>query len=138
MNTQKLALGGLAGGIIYFLLGYVFYELLLKDFFANNGMSANMDAMVWWAMIAGNLVAGLLLTYILSKAGVATPGRGATMGFIVGLLMGLSFDLIMYGLGQGISKKGIAADVAVGAVMSAIAGAVIAWILGSGKKVAVV
>jgi hypothetical protein len=138
MNSQKFLLGGIAGGVVYFLLGYVFYGLLLKNFFADNGMTADMDNMIWWAMIAGNLAGGLLLAYILSKAGVVSAGGGAAMGFIIGLLMSLSFDLIMYGIGHGMTLKGIAGDVAVSAVMPAIAGAVVGGVLGMGKKTVVV
>ncbi|HKB44759.1 MAG TPA: hypothetical protein VKC90_10220 [Chitinophagaceae bacterium] len=134
MNAQKFLLGGIVGGVVYFLLGYVFYGLLLKTFFADNGMAANMDTMIWWAMIVGNLAGGLLLAYVLSKAGVASAGGGAATGFVVGLLMSLSFDLIMYGIGHGMTLKGIAGDVAVSAIMSAIAGAIVGAILGMGKR----
>jgi hypothetical protein len=134
MNSQKFIVGGVVGGILYFLLGYVFYGLMLKSFFDSNGMAVNMDNMVWWAMIVGNFAGGFLLAYILSKGNVATAGAGAGVGFIVGLLMSLSFDLMMYGVGKGMSLKGIAADVALAAVMTAIIGAVVAWVLGMSKK----
>lgn len=138
MNLQKTFLGGIVGGIVYFLLGYVFYGLLLKKFFESNGMPAvDMDKMVWWAMIVGNLAGGFLLAYILGKANASSAGTGAGIGFVVGLLMSLSFDLIMYGVGQNhMSAKAIAADVAVSAVMSAIAGAIVAAVMGMGKKAA--
>ena len=134
MNLQKTIVGGIVAGILYFLLGYVFYGLLLKDFFATNGMAVDMDAMVWWALIVGNLAGGLLLAYILGKAGASTAAAGAGIGFVVGLLMSLSWDLIMYATGHGMSTTGIAADVAVSAVMSAIVGAVVAAVMGMGKK----
>lgn len=133
MNSQKFLLGGVVGGILFFLLGYVFYGLLLKDFFANNGMATNMDTFVWWALVAGNLAGGFLLAYILGKANTSSAGAGAGTGFVVGLLMSLSFDLMMYSFGQGLTTKGMIADIAVSAVMSAIVGAVIGAILG-GKK----
>ena len=137
MNSNKFLLGGIAGGIVFFLLGYVFYGLLFKDFFAGNGMDANMDNFVWWAMIAGNLASGFLFAYILSKANVSSAAGGASIAFVAGLLMSLGFDLVMYGVGQGLSTlKGLAADVAISAVMSAITGAVIGWVYGMGKKAA--
>ena len=134
MNSQKFIVGGVVGGILYFLLGYVFYGLLLKSFFDSNGMAVNMDNMVWWAMIIGNLAGGFLLAYILSKGSVSTAGGGAGTGFVVGLLMSLSFDLVMYGIGKGMSLKGVAADVAAAAVMTAIIGAVVGWVLGMSKR----
>lgn len=134
MNSQKFVVGGIVGGILYFLLGYVFYGLMLKSFFDSNGMAVNMDNMVWWAMIVGNVAGGFLLAYIFSKGGVSTASGGAGTGFVVGLLMSLSFDLVMYGIGKGMSLKGIAADVATAAVMTAIIGAVVGWVLGMSKK----
>lgn len=135
MNSNKFLIGGIVGGILYFLLGYVFYGLLLKNFFNENGMATNMDTIIWWALVAGNIAGGLLLAYILGKANASTAGSGAGIGFVVGLLMGLSFDLMMYSFGKGLTTKGMIADVVVGAVMSAIVGAVIGAILG-GKKAA--
>ena|SRR5689334_8881829 len=134
MNSQKFVVGGIVGGVLYFLLGYVFYGLLLKSFMDSNGMAVNMETITWWAMIVGSLASGFLLTYVLSKAGVATAGGGAGTGFIVGLLMSLSTDLLMYGIGHGMTLKGIAGDVAAAAVMTAIIGAVVGWVLGMSKK----
>lgn len=136
MNLQKTIVGGIVGGIVYFLLGYVFYGLLLKSFFDSNGMAVDMDNMVWWAMIVANLAAGLLLAFILGKAKATTMGAGAGTGFVVGLLMAVTFDLSMYAIGHGMSTTGIAADVAVSAVVAAITGAVIAAVSGMGNKAA--
>ena len=135
MNSQKFIVGGIVGGILYFVLGYVFYGLLLKSFFDTNGMVVDMDKMVWWAMIVGNLAGGFLLAYILTKANVSTAAGGAATGFVVGLLMSLSFDLLMYAIGHGMTEmKGIAADIAVSAVLTAIIGAIVGWVLGMSKK----
>jgi hypothetical protein len=136
MNSQKFILGGIVGGILYFLLGYVFYGTLLKSFFDENGMAVDMTKMIWWAMAVGNLAGGFLLAYIVGKANANGAGSGAGVGLVVGLLMQLSFDLIMYGIGKGMTMQAIAADVAVGAVMSAIVGATIGWVYGMRKAVA--
>lgn len=140
MNLQKLAIGSVAGGVVYFLLGYLCYGVLLKDFFDSNtnpNFVADMEKMTWWALILGNLFSGALLAYIFGKANVSTAGGGASTGFVVGLLVALSFDLIMYGVLHSTTIKAVAADVAVSAVMSAIAGAVVGWVLGMGKKASV-
>jgi hypothetical protein len=138
MNSQKFFLGGIVGGIVYLLLGWLIYGMLLRDFMSNNMsspgiMKADAD-MIWWALIAGNISMGFLLTYVLGKAKVGSAGAGASVGFMLGLLMSLSFDLIMFATSNVMSSlKGLAVDVAVSAVMSAIAGAVVGAILG-GKK----
>src|SRR6266513_2214702 len=128
MNSQKFIVGGIVGGIVFFLLGWLTYGLLLKDFMANNlsnSMRADADT-IWWALILGQVAGGFLLAYVIGKAGATSAGSWAGVGFIVGLLVCLSYDLTMYGVSTTIaSLKGLAADVAVSAVMSAIVGAVV-------------
>jgi len=135
MNSQKFLLGGVVGGVLYFLLGWVIYGMLMKDFFATNGATMKADAdLVWWALIVGNLAGGFLLAYVIGKGSVSA-GSGAGTGFILGLLISLSFDLITYATAASApSLKGIAADVATSAVMSAIVGAVVGAVMARGKK----
>jgi hypothetical protein len=135
MNSSKFFLGGIVGGIVYFFLGYLFYGLLLKSFFDANATPTDMGKMIWWALIVGNLLMGFLLSYIIGKANAASMGSGAGIGFVVGLLMGFSFDLMMYSMGNGMSNlKAIGVDAITAAVISAIAGAAIGWVYGMGKK----
>jgi hypothetical protein len=140
MNSQKFIVGGLVGGIVYLLLGWLLYGMLLKDFMANNlSTSMRSDAeTIWWSLILGQLAGGFLLAYVIGKAGAVSAGAGAGVGFIVGLLSCLGFDLTMYGVSTTItSLKGLAADVAVFAVMSAIVGGVVGLVMGMSKKTVV-
>jgi len=134
MNS-KFFLGGIVGSIVYLLLGWVIYGMLLKDFMTSNGatMKANSD-MVWWALIVGNVALGFLLAYVIGR-GAASVGSGAGTGFVVGLLVTLGFDLIMYATSTNAgSLKLIAADVAASAVLSAIVGAVVGGVMATSKK----
>ena len=79
MNAKKFLIGGLAGGIIYFFLGYLFYGKLLSDFFHNNGGTATgvnkvMDQIEWWSLILGNVFSGCLLSYVFVKSKVNSAG----------------------------------------------------------------
>src|SRR5574338_258604 len=126
MNSNKFFLGGIVGGVVYFVLGYLFYGLLLKSFFDANATPVDMSKMVWWALIVANLLAGFLFSYIIGKANATGMGSAAGIGFVAGLLMALSFDLMSYSMGNGMANlKAIAVDAITGAVMSAIAGAAI-------------
>jgi hypothetical protein len=137
MNTNKFLVGGIAGGIVYFVLGYVLYGLLFKSYFADNGMSVDMSKMEWWAMILSCLAMGFLFAFVLGKANANSLSGGAGVAFVVGLLMSLSFDLGMYSMGQGLTKlTALCVDVVLGAVMAAITGAAIAWVNSMGKKAA--
>ncbi|MFI5185889.1 MAG: hypothetical protein ACHQF0_04145 [Chitinophagales bacterium] len=134
MNS-KFIVGGIVGGIAYFILGWVIYGMLLKDFFTSNGatMKPNSD-MVWWALIVGNLAMGFLLAYVIGK-GSASAGSGAATGFVLGLLITVGYDLIMYATAANAGTlKGIAADIAVSAVLSAIVGAIVGAVMGMSKK----
>jgi len=140
MNTNKFLIGGIVGGIAYFLLGWLVYGMLLMDFMTNNGgtatgvMKAQGD-MIWWALILGNLLSGFALAYVLSKAGATSVTAGATVGAVFGLLVCAAFDFTMYGTSNIMSMKGMAADICASTVMSAIVGAIVGGVLGSGRKV---
>ena len=141
MNSQKFIVGGVVGGIVNFILGWLVYGMLLKDFMASNASSGIMRAdsdMIWWALIVGNLCVGFLLAYVIGKGGAASAAKGAAVGFVVGLLVSLGYDLIMYATSTVMtSLKGVAADVAGSALISAITGAVVGWVLGMSKKTVV-
>lgn len=135
MNTKKILIGAIVGGIVYFLLGYLFYGKLLTDFFAKNAGSATgvnraMDQFVWWSLIVGNLFMGLLLSYVFVKSNVRSVSAGLTTGFVVGLFSSASYDFVAYATSNLMNTTGLLGDVATFAVMSAIAGAVIAWVGG--------
>ena len=141
MNSQKFIVGGIAGGIANFILGWLIYGMLLKDFMASNtqaGLMRSQSDMIWWALIVGNLAFGFLLAYVIGKSSTASAGQGAGVGFVIGLLVCLGYDLITYATTTMVSSlKVVAADVAATAVMSAIAGAVVGFVLGMSKKAVV-
>lgn len=139
MNTKNFMVGGLVGGVVYFLLGWLFYGNLMTQFFRDNpGTATNverpMDQMVWWALILGHLLFGFLLSYIFAKSGVSTLTNGLVTGAVVGFLMCSAVDLTMYGTTNISSKKGVVADIAIFTVMSAIVGAVIGAVNGALNK----
>ncbi len=142
MNTKKFLIGGLVGGIVYFLLGYVFYGNLLSDFFAKNAGTAKevqraMDQFVWWSLALGNVLGGCLLAYVFIKSNVSTVGSGLVTGAAIGLLVAGSFDFIMYATSNIMNTTGLLGDIGTFTVMSAIAGAIVAWVCGLVGKAAV-
>ncbi len=142
MNTNKILLGALAGGVVYFLLGWLVYGILLADF-ANaypelkpeSVTDITRSPMVMWAMAAGCLVYGLLLAVIFGRwASISTFAAGAKAGAVIALLMALAFDLIWYSLLKTISLNGVLIDPLIACVLGAITGGVIGWVLGYGNK----
>lgn len=141
MNTNKILLAGLAGGAVYFFLGWLLYGMLLMSFFeahqgagAAGATRAETD-MVWWAMILGNLAAGMVLAIIFGRwANISTVKTGAAAGAVIAGLVALSYDLMIYSTTTMSDLTGVLADVVVYAIMGAAAGAVVAWVLGYQKK----
>ncbi len=141
MNTNKFLLSGIAGAVAYFLLGWLAYGMLLMDFFTKHagpaiGVSRAAENMLYLYLILGNLLFGFLLAYIFSKAAVVTVSNGLVTGAIVGFLACASFGCISYATTWVSSRTSVVADVATFTVISAIAGAVVAWVAGMGKKAA--
>jgi TM2 domain-containing membrane protein YozV len=142
MSSQKFILAGIVAGILFFVLGYVLYGMLLANFFNDNLWSPGImkdKPEPMWALVLGQLAGGFFLAYIVGKAGATSLGAGATVGFVAGLLICLSFDLTFYGVGKfyvAAPLKGIATDVIISAIVSAIGGAGAAWVYGMKRAVA--
>ena len=51
MNTTKTFIGGIAGGVIYFLLGYLIYGMLLANYMRSFVRGVDRDG----AMFSGRL-----------------------------------------------------------------------------------
>ncbi len=133
---KKVLLPGIAGAVVYFLLGYLFYGVLFKDAMSSHipGVDRPMEEMVWWSMILGNLSFGLLLAYVIAKPGSASAMSGAMTGAVVGLLMSASYDLMMFATTHLLSEKMIVQDIAISVVMSIITGAVVGGVNAMGAK----
>ena len=128
-----------AGGITYFILGFVIWGLFLED-----AMRPHMNVYpglmnvvpIWAPLILANLVTAFLLAYILDNwAQVRTFGGGAKAGAIIAFLQTLSFQLMFLAF-MNIHKDYIPpiVDVVVATVMGAITGGVIGLVLGMMNK----
>lgn len=137
MDIKKFLIGGIIGGILLFLIGWLVYGILLSDFMKTHpGTAQGVDRaeMNMMYLVFGNLLMGFLLTYIFLKANVNTLSGGLVTAGIIGFLMTASYDSVMYATTNIASKKMILADVIAFTVMAAIAGAVIGMVLGKLNK----
>ncbi len=136
MDMKKLFTGTITGAVVFFLLGWLVYDKLLFDFIRSNpgekGLIGRTDIKFAF-LIAGQVLHGLLLAYIIVRAKVNGLGGGLIAGAVVGFLMAAAIDLTIYGTSLVMSKKGMAADVLGATIISAIAGAVIAAVIGEKK-----
>lgn len=138
MKTNKILLGGLAGGVAFFLLGWLVYGVLLMNYMmANSNQCASrpMQEMVWWAMILSNLAYGFLLSIVFSWSNTKGIMAGAKVAVIIGLLLSTSIDLSFYAMSTMYQTlTPIFVDIIAYSCMSAITGVIIAWAMGMGKK----
>ncbi|MEI6695008.1 MAG: hypothetical protein WCO13_02975 [Bacteroidota bacterium] len=138
MKTKKILLGGVIGGITYFFLGWLVYGILLNDFMMlnyNQCSARPMEGMIWWAMILSNLACGMLLSLIFSWINTKGVISGIKHGGIIGLLIAVSMDFSLYSMSttfQNISA--VFVDIITYSFMMAIAGAMIAWVMGLVKE----
>jgi hypothetical protein len=133
---MKVLRGTIFGGIAFFLLGFLVWGLALAgamERLYDSTLNRPNDEIVWWAMIASNIVLALLLTLTLKWAGAKNAIDGLKIGAIFGGLYALSFDLGMYSMTTMIiGMEGIFLDLIAYLVVTPITGLII--VLTWGKK----
>jgi hypothetical protein len=140
MDSKKFVIGTLVGGISFFLLGYLFYGVVMNGFFMKHsvapaGSMRGMNDFLWWSLILGNLAGGALLAWIFLKLGnVRSFGSGFSTGATIGFFVSLSMDLIIYATQLSSDLTGTLTDVVIGLVMNGIVGGIIGVVLGMGVK----
>lgn len=84
MNSKNFIVGGLVGGIVNFLLGWLFYGNLFAE-----QLSSNMEPNLVMIFL-GCMSVGFFMSYIFNKwAGVNSMNSGLTAGAIFGLFNAL-------------------------------------------------
>ena len=138
--VARILAATVAGGIVFFVLGFVIYGLILDQMVMKPNMITYAGLMnetpVWIPLVMANLVSALLLAYIFDKwAGIRTFMGGLQGGAVVMFLIALSFQL-MFAAFMNLSKNYIpaVADVVGSTVMGAIGGGVIGQVLGMMNK----
>ena len=139
MLTRVLA-ATVAGGIAFFVLGFVIYGLILDPMVMRPNMVTYAGLMketpTWIPLILSNFVSAFLLAYIFDKwATISTFIGGLKGGAIVWFLISLAYQLMFVAF-MNLSKNYIPpiADVAGSIVMGAIGGGVIGQVLGMMNK----
>jgi hypothetical protein len=137
MNT-KMLLGGVIGGVVFFLLGWLIYGMLLAGTMEGVQCMRPHDAVLLPWIFIGNLFTGLFISYVFSRMGTVNSfASGAMTGAIMGLLVSLGFECLNYGTTTMMTEPtGIIMSSIIAAVMWAVVGGVVGWWLGRRVKVA--
>lgn len=137
MNNSKFLIGTLVGGVVFFILGFVVYAILLESFFTAHAGSATgvmKTEMQYWPLFLGNLAHAALLSFIFLKwANIKTFGAGFSAGLIIGFLISLGVDMVMYDTSNIMDLTGSVTDAIVYSLITAVAGGIIGWVVGMGK-----
>ncbi len=134
MNTKRIVIGTLAGGITMFLVGWLIWGLIFADFFAANVGSATgvvRESFLVWAIVLGTFsLAALVTLAVESQAGTSTILDGFKIGAIVGFLVWFGVDFIYYGFTNISNLTATIVDPLLEIVRTGIGGAVIVAVLG--------
>lgn len=137
---KRVLAATVAGGIAFFVLGFLIYALLLEETVMKPNMNVYPGLMnempQWIPLILANLVSAFLLAYIFDKwASISTFVGGLKGGAVVWFLISLTFQLMFLAF-MNLHKNYIPpfVDVLVSTLMGAIGGGVIGAVLGMMKK----
>jgi hypothetical protein len=140
MLTRVLA-ATVAGGITFFVLGFLLYGLVLDPMVMKPNMNPDAvklmnDPPIWIPLVLANFVSAFLLAYIFDKwAGIKTFRGGLQGGAVVWFLIALSFQLMFLAFMKMSNNYTPAiADVVGSFAMGAIGGGVIGQVLGMMNK----
>lgn len=121
MKTKNFLVSGIVGGIVYYLLGWLFYGILLKDFFPQP--EASSQVMIY--ILLGCLTYSLFIAYIFNKwAQITKAGTGAKAGAMIGLFLGLFYNFFNMAMMPETTYELAALDLIITIVSSAIIGAI--------------
>lgn len=125
----KCVTASVAGGLVYFVLGWIIYGFIIQD------SSAAAEPMIW-AIGLGSLFLGAVLALVLSWRGTtgAADAFKASAGF--GVLLGLCIGFTMMGTMEPEASQfdttKVIRDAVIGALMYGVAGIAVAKVLGAG------
>ncbi|GAB1857435.1 hypothetical protein MHTCC0001_22710 [Flavobacteriaceae bacterium MHTCC 0001] len=127
MKTKNFLISGIVGGIVDFLLGWLFYGIIFKNTFPQPEESGQTMLFIF----LGCLTFGLFMSYIYNRwAQIATATTGAKAGAIIGLFIGLFYNFFGLAMQPAKTFDLAALDVGISIIMSSIVGAVIGAING--------
>lgn len=127
MKTKNFVVSGIVGGIVDFLLGWLFYGIIFIDTFPQPEESANTMLFIF----LGCLTFGLFVAYIYTKwAQITTALTGAKAGAIIGLFIGLFFNFFNLAMNASATMELAALDVLISIAMTSIIGSAIGAVNG--------
>ncbi len=134
MDTKNFLLASLAGGVTFFVSGYVFYGVLLHNFMvASSAAGVIKETPDFGLLILSQLIFGAFLTMVLRRwPGAGTLVEGAKAGASLLVLLGLGFSLAQYATMNVMEPALVLVNAVVAAIRGGLAGGAIGAVLGRG------
>ena len=97
MDTKRLAIGTVVGGIAMYAVSYLIWNIAL-DYWVGGFAAAGVarESELLWAAALSNVPHAALVTLAIGWSGASTIGGGVKVGAIVGCLVWLGVDLAYY------------------------------------------
>ena len=137
MNTKQFVIGTLVGGITVLATGTLIFAMPpLREFMAyamNSGSATGVarEPQLFWAVALGALSYSALVTLAIGRrARPSSVGAGIKIGAVVGFLIWFTADFMFYGISNVGNLTSTLVDPLLELVPGALAGGVIAAVLG--------
>ncbi|MFA5909433.1 MAG: hypothetical protein WC815_11695 [Vicinamibacterales bacterium] len=137
MDAKRFVIGTLAGGIAVLATGYLIFAMPpFREFYADamtsgSATGVQRDSPLLWAVALGALSYSALVTLAIgTRAGAVNIGAGIRIGALAGFLLWLTADLMFYGISNVGNLTSAVLDPLLELVPGAIAGGVIAAVVG--------
>ena len=133
MDTKKMLYAWLAGAAGMLILGGLWHTVIMGDFYNEQGATAIRQEPKMLFIILGILVMALLMAYMypLGYKGGSPVTEGLKFGVLIGLLVFLTFNLILHGA-FNVTLAGALVDAGWHVVEEGVGGIIIAMVYGKG------
>ncbi|WP_284652925.1 hypothetical protein [Flavobacterium terrisoli] len=130
MNVKNFIVGGIVGGIVDFLMGWLVWGILLKDTFPMEpGTKENMVH-----IFLGCMCFGFLISWVFSQGeGISNLASGVKMAAGIALFMALCNNFFMNMTKETMDYKLVGIDVIASIVVAIAVGAAVATVNGKMK-----
>lgn len=128
MTSQSFILSAIAGTVIYFLLGGLFYGIIFPDIYPKE----SEESLAF--ILLGSFAYAFLFTYIFKQwASISSLKEGAVSGLLIGFLFTLSMNFFIYS-SKTLNIEYFITDLIIGSVSTAFMGGAIGFVLGKTKS----
>lgn len=132
MNAKNFIVGGIVGGIVNFLLGWLVWGKLLKDTFPKDPCAGPTENMLF--IFLGCMCYGFLISWIFSQGeGISNLTAGVKMAAGVAAFMSLSVNFFMNMTKETMDFKLVGIDVIASIAVAMVVGAAVAFVNGKMK-----